>query len=236
MIKHVRVSALFLLVLWLTPGVGLARQDVASPPSDAPVAPGSAAPSVPETPPAPFYDPHAPPVRERPHVALRLLAEVGAGLVTALPLGVLGGAIGLGACRQDGIAGFECLNPIGYGFVIGASLGFSTGVLWGGALVGNNGSVLGALSGPAGVLGAGLLIAAFNLGITGSTFGNRFGLATAVLSPLGAICSVIVYELTSSDEPRAVSRTASQRTGGVRLQPTLALSSQGALVGLGGTF
>ena len=233
MTRHSSALSTLLLVLWLSPGVGLAQAG-AAPPSDAPVARESAPRALEETPPAPTYDPYAPPVRERRHVAVRLLAETGAGLVTAVPGAALGFALTLVTCNVLQSAGNGCILALLSSIPLGASVGFSLGVLWGGALAGNNGSVLGAFSGTVATIGAGLLVASLSRS-TLSSFGENFAASTYLLAPLGAICSLIVYELTSSD-PRLAPRTASRKPSGIRLQPTLALTSRGGLVGLGGTF
>ena len=232
MTQHPLALTPLLLVLLLTPRVGLAGQEQPAPlPEDAPLV--SPREPVPEDPRKPYYDPYAPPVRERPHVALRVLAETGAGLLTGVAGGVAGVNLVETFCKGPGLA---CLGPELVGLTLGASAGFSLGVLWGGAVVGNNGHLLGALSGTGLVLGGALLVGALFARADDDTRYTALVGTTGILLPVGAICSILVYEATGSDGARPRPAPTARKSGGVRLQPTLAFSSRGARVGLGGTF
>jgi hypothetical protein len=162
----------------------------------------------------------------RPSRALRILAETGAGLLTGGAGGVAGYLIGTRLC-QLGIVGsnggwFPCLGEGIVGFVMGFGTGFPLGVFWGGEAAGGDGMLLGVLAGP----GVGLVM---NLLLTAITRSPSTGFALSI--PFLAIGSIVGYELSQRrTEPPAM---ASAR---LRIQPVLALSSRGTLVGLGGSF
>ncbi|MFE8603142.1 hypothetical protein [Archangium violaceum] len=221
-----------LLLLVLTPGVGLA--------AEAPVPPGlragapvqrllqahSGQPGTAEREPLRLreddplqrYEDSRPPSH-----GMRILAEVAAGLVTSIGPGIAGGYVASSLC-QAGIVGsvggfMPCLGPALAGVLVGGGAGFSLGVWWGGELAGGDGRLLGALGGFA-------VSAALGTSLALATQEPSVGLLVGV--PLTLLGSIMGYELT-------------QRTVGpsyrARVQPMLAFSPRGAWVGgLGGSF
>ncbi|WPB78033.1 hypothetical protein KYC5002_02550 [Archangium violaceum] len=221
-----------LLLLVLTPGVGLA--------AEAPVPPGlragapvqrllqahSGQPGTAEREPLRLREDDPVQRYENSHPppqGVRILAEVAAGLVTSIGPGIAGGYVASSLC-QAGIVGsvggfMPCLGPALAGVLVGGGAGFSLGVWWGGELAGGDGRLLGALGGFAvsTALGASLALA---------TQEPSVGLLVGV--PVTLLGSIMGYELT-------------QRTVGpsyrARVQPMLAFSPRGAWVGgLGGSF
>ncbi|PTL83214.1 hypothetical protein DAT35_14550 [Vitiosangium sp. GDMCC 1.1324] len=163
---------------------------------------------------------------ERPSRGLRILAETGASLLTGLGGGFVGMLAGDGLCGSANIGRsgdfLPCLEATGVGLLAGAGLGFSLGTFWGGEVAGGDGRLLGALVG----MGSGALV-----GILAGTAMSSIFLAGVVLGiPLSLIGSIVGYELTEQGTPPAA---VSARP---RLQPVLAVSSHGGLLGLGGTF
>jgi hypothetical protein len=220
-----------LLLLLLAPGVGLAAQEPTSL-----LEPRLASSGLPGT------DERAPlrlgeedwaqgeKQEFRPPRGLRILAETGAGLLTGAGGGVLGFFAGAGLCGA-GIVGsrsgfFGCLDAAAIGVILGAGTGVALGVWWGGEAAGGDGKLLGALGG----MGAGAV-----LGVGAGLVSGRGDLALFFSVPGALIGAIVGYELsqrTLVPGPRAPA-VASPRP---RLQPVLAFSPHGALVGLGGSF
>ncbi|MET0402998.1 MAG: hypothetical protein ABW123_11375 [Cystobacter sp.] len=165
------------------------------------------------------------PERYRAPRELRLLTELGAGLVTATAGGAAGMLIGNGLCMRlgwDQQAALRCINSLIMGLILGASAGYGLGVWWGGEVVGGDGRLLFTMLGTA----AGMVV-------TGAltTLRPTDALASTLLIvpiPLG---SHLGYELSQRAEPS--SSELSARPG---FQPLLGFSSRGALLGLGGRF
>lgn len=224
--------SLLLSLLLLAPRVGFAQEQASPPPAEAPAAreeapktqqdaptamqpertadapqPGSGArPSMHLTPAA---------ETERPSASLRVLAEVGAGLLT----GVGGAIVGYMATWGMFSTGFG--NASLYGLaaptLVGVGLGLSLGTYWGGQVAGGDASFGGTLLGA--VLGgtAALLIGAI-------PEGNPL-IGVLLAPPFMLIGSIIGYENTEH--------------GGAplqRVQPMLSVSPRGTMVGLAGAF
>jgi hypothetical protein len=152
---------------------------------------------------------------------LRILAETGAGLLTGTGLAVAGVLGGRELCRlglvDDRTGWFACVGASLVGGLVGAGLGVSLGVFWGGEVTGGDGKLYGAFLGMASGLVTGILLTLI--------LGTPSPYALAVPLVLG---SVVGYELTT----RAPTETFSRPS----LRPVLAVSSHGALLGLGGCF
>jgi hypothetical protein len=167
----------------------------------------------------------------RPSTALRILAQTGAGLLLGAA-GGYGGFLGsLGLCGLGG-GGFGCLLTGFGGLLLGGGLGLSLGVGGTGELMGGTGSMLGALAGLSVGLGASLVVGL----IVGLAVSPLAGLLLAV--PLSVAGTIVGYELSQAETapdaaPRAPAVASARRP---RLQPVLAFSPRGAVVGLGGTF
>lgn len=166
----------------------------------------------------------------RPHRALRILAETGAGVLTGAGGGVLGFLAGSGLCGA-GLVGnsggfFGCLDAAVIGLLLGAGSGVGLGVWWGGEAAGGDGKLLGALAG----MGAGAV-----LGVGTGLVTGRGDLALFLAFPGALIGAIVGYEFSQRAlVPGPPSPgVASARP---RLQPVLAFSPRGALVGLGGSF
>jgi hypothetical protein len=164
---------------------------------------------------------------------LRILGEVGGGLVTSAALGLAGalvGGLGCGLFDRPSGSGFDglvCLVYAGLGAAVGVVLGFPLGTWWAGEALGGNGSLLASLAGGA----LGVLAGAVIVGVAGSAAaqsGGGSGLATASVPVLGMAGCIIGYEL-SQRAPRGWAAR-----GG--LQPLLAFTPSTAVVGLSGHF
>ncbi len=172
------------------------------------------------------------PVRSGAPRGVRILAEVGGGLVTSAALGIAGGLTGGLLCvgsANDDIDRLVCLIPAGLGALLGVSIGLPLGVWWAGEVVGGNGSLLATFAGGlVGTIAGGVV-----LGVAAARASNQGGelspLAVASLPMLGMAGCVVGYEL-SQQEPR---RWAAR---GGRLQPLLAVTPSGAVLGLSGLF
>lgn len=200
-------SAVLLFLLLLTPLRGLAAED-------APLAvqTGEHMPSL-------LEDPDSGSQRRRAPLALRLLAEVGGGVVTT----VAGGFTGLGLCLLSQPATLSesgCAYPFLFGLMAGLVVGYPLGVWWGGEAVGGDGRLWASLGG--GVVG---LLAGGVLEI--STDGSGMAAAIPVLGMIGASLG---YEL--SQRPEHPERTAASP----RIQPMLAFDTRGGVFGLSGRF
>lgn len=172
------------------------------------------------------------PARSGAPRGVRILAEVGGGLVSSAVLGIAGGLTGgllcLGTARDD-LDKLICLIPAGLGALAGTALGFPLGVWWAGDAVGGNGYLLATFAG--GLVGA--LAGGVVLGVASARASREGrsvpGLAAASLPLLGMAGCIVGYEL-SQHEPR---RWAA-RGGG--LQPLLAVTPSGAMLGLSALF
>jgi hypothetical protein len=231
--------SLLLTVLLLAPRVGLAAGESPAPAQDVPSREASspessAPPSSPGQPSGPRLAPAQGPWAwqpQRPSQGVRILAETGAGVLTGAG-GALGGmlaggmlcALSLTSSSTDGST--ACLNRFIGSILVGTNLGLALGTFWGGQAVGGNGNVLGPLAGAASGALAGVLVGTVRHDLHG---GMLLGI------PLGLIGSIIGYELTDKD-PRAAIPAPAAALARPRVQPLLAVSSGGALLGLGGAF
>ena len=232
------VSRLPLLLLLLAPGVGLAAQEPPVLPEARdtvrrPLLASSGLPGTDERAPLRLSEEDwAQSEREesRPPRALRILAETGAGLLTGAGGGVLGFLAGSGLCGA-GIVGnrggfFGCLDAAAIGLLLGAGTGVALGVWWGGEVAGGDGKLLSALAG----MGSGVV-----LGFLVGVVARRPDLGIVFTVPGALIGTIVGYELsqrTLVPGPQSPG-VASARP---RLQPLLAFSPHGGLVGLGGSF
>jgi hypothetical protein len=145
---------------------------------------------------------------------VRVLAELGGGLVASLGGSLAGGLLGLGLCETTGLfSGFlGCVVGASLGAVVGGTVGLPLGVWWVGDRLGGDGSLLATFGG----MGAGFLAGALLL------YSVRYD--ALALSPivLGIAGSLIGYELSTRAQPP--------------LQPLLSVSPQGAVFGVGGRF
>ncbi|MFY0527923.1 hypothetical protein ACN28I_33815 [Archangium gephyra] len=166
----------------------------------------------------------------RPPRGLRILAETGAGVLTGVGGGFLGFMAGGGLCGA-GIVGnssgfFGCLDSAAIGLILGAGAGVTLGVWWGGEAAGGDGKLLAALAG----MGSGVVV-----GFLAGVVAGRPDLGLYFTLPGALIGAIVGYELsqrTLVPGPRSPA-VASARP---RLQPLLAFSPHGGLVGLGGSF
>jgi hypothetical protein len=234
--------SLLLSLLLLVPRVGLAAQEA---PTLASAGSTSEEALLPKSSGLPGTEERAPlhldedsrasePEYQRPSRALRILAELGAGLLTT-GAGVVGGALaGAGLC-EAGIVGspggwFPCLDAAGVGLLLGGGVGIPLGVFWGGEVAGGDGSLLGAVAG----MGAGA-VGGFLLGAL--MFRDPSG-GPMLSAPMALVGAIVGYELSDRGVEPASRAQASLAVASTRprLQPLLAVSSRGALLGLGGTF
>jgi hypothetical protein len=234
--------SLLLSLLLLVPRVGLAAQEAptlaseGSTPEEALLPKSSGLPGTEERAPLRLSeDSWAPePEHQRPSRALRILAELGAGLLTT-GAGVVGGALaGAGLC-EAGVVGsrggwLPCLDAAAVGLLLGGGVGIPLGVFWGGEVAGGEGSLLGALAG----MGSGA-VAGFLLGAL--MFRDPSG-GPVVSAPMALVGAIVGYELSDRGAAPAPRAQASPAVASARprIQPVLAVSSRGALLGLGGTF
>jgi hypothetical protein len=167
----------------------------------------------------------------RAPLGVRLLAEAGAGLVMSVSSGFVALLGGLAWCEATGAFELEvrglivdCASLPLLGALVAVPVGMPLGVWLGGEAFGGDGKLLATLAGMgAGLLGGGaLLLVSPDL--------VPLALALAVSGPF------IGYEL--SQRPRLSSGPAPLPASSARprLQPVLAFSSRGAVLGLGGTF
>ncbi|HZI03445.1 MAG TPA: hypothetical protein VEZ71_05455 [Archangium sp.] len=220
-----------LLLLLLAPGVGLAAQEPTS--LREPRLASSGLPGTDERAPLRLSgEDWAQGEKEdfRPHRALRILAETGAGLLTGAGGGVLGFLAGSGLCGA-GLVGnrggfFGCLDAAAIGLILGAGTGVSLGVWWGGEAAGGDGKLLGALAG----MGSGAV-----LGVVAGVVVGRPDLGFVFSVPGALIGAIVGYEL-SQRAPAFGPPSPAVASARPRLQPLLAFSPHGALVGLGGSF
>jgi hypothetical protein len=159
---------------------------------------------------------------EDTHPALRVGAEIGAMAVTATALGAGGYLLGLKSCDERRSGGLGCLDREAIGLIGGVAIGAPIGTLWGGELAGGQGTFLGTLLGSGAGLAAG---AGVSLLVTNNDL-KSFCL------PLGTmIGSVVGYEVSHGLAPPQPIELAS-----ASVQPVLAVSHRGAVLGLSGIF
>ena len=220
-----------LLLLLLAPGVSLAAQEPS--PLLEPRLASSGLPGTDERAPLRLSEEDgAQGEREesRPPRALRILAETGAGLLTGAGGSVLGALAGVSLC-EAGVAGtrggfLSCVDGAIIGLAVGAGIGLPLGVWWGGEAAGGDGKLLGVLAG----MGSGMVLGF----LAGVVVGRPdFGLGFTV--PGALIGGIVGYELS---QPSLASGPPSPAVASARprLQPLLAFSPHGGLVGLGGSF
>jgi hypothetical protein len=227
---------LLLSLLLLVPRVGLAAQDAplataeeATPENT--TSTSSAIPGSDEKAPLRLMDEPGPePRRWSAPLGLRILAEVAAGAVTSVGGGIAGGLVGLGLCvNRYGNDELGCALALVFGGGLGMAAAYPIGVWWGGEVIGGDGKLLMSMVGlGAGAL-AGLLLAipAARIDPSGNLGGIVGGLA--VLSG-----PILFYEL--SNQNKDPSRSHALAFARPRIQPLLSVSSDGALLGLGGSF
>lgn len=155
---------------------------------------------------------------------LRVGTELALGTVGGVGLGYAGLYGGARVCSVQGNVERGCLVEVLTGLWTGSSLGFALGVWGGGSLMGGRGHLLPVLGG----LAAGWLLGAGSFHLTRGTITPLTG--AALLTPY--VFSLVAYELSSA----AAWKKAPPRTAIARVQPVLSFSSQGALLGLAGTF
>jgi hypothetical protein len=220
--------SLLLSLLLLVPRVGLAATVLTPEPSGLP---GTSKP-------APLWltsdSPLQQPERRRTPDGLRILAEVGAGLLTSAVLGAAGGVTGLMLCANDVVDDgglLPCLDAAGLGLFVGFGVGFPLGVLWGGEATEGNGKFYGPLLGAVAGLATGFLLSLVTIG--GPELTYVFSIPFLMLGP------IVGYELTvrRGPEPQTAPRKPAVASSRPRIQPMLGFSPRGgALLGLGGSF
>ncbi|OJH38022.1 hypothetical protein [Cystobacter ferrugineus] len=156
--------------------------------------------------------------RGRAPLGLRLLTEVGAGVVTAAAGGLVAGLGGFGLCQGTGLLYATeggCFYAMLFGAMAGMAISYPVGVWWGGEAVGGDGRLWASL------LGGGLGLAAGYLGsrvLIAQTQRGEFLIAIPLLAMVGASLG---YELS---------------TARPSVQPLLALDTRGGMLGLAGRF
>lgn len=227
-----RMTLLFSLLL-LAPRVGFAQEQTSPPPPDAPAAREDAPKAQQDAPTAmqPERTADAPlpgsgarpdtrlmPAAEtdRPSQPLRVLAEVGASLLTGVG-GLVVGYMATFAVFSGGGIGGSSLYGLAAPTLIGVGLGVSLGTYWGGQLAGGEASFGGTFLGTLLGCAAALLVGAIPEG------NPAIGLALA--PPLMVIGSIIGYENTEHGG-----------TPPARVQPLLSVSPRGTMVGLAAAF
>ncbi|MFL5358628.1 hypothetical protein [Archangium sp.] len=229
---HLTRMSLLLSLLLLAPRVGFAQEQTSQPPSEAPTAQEDAPKAQRDAPTAmqPERTADAPPPgsgahpsmrltptaeTDRPSQSLRVLAEVGASLLTGIGGGFLG-YMSTWAVFSTGISNAP-FYALAAPTLVGIGLGLSLGTYWGGQVAGGDasfgGTVLGALVGGT----AALLIGAIP---DGSPL-----IGVLLAPPFMLLGSIIGYENTEH--------------GGIplkRVQPMLSVSPRGAMMGLAGAF
>ncbi len=160
----------------------------------------------------------------RPPGLLRVGTELAVGTVGAVGLGFAGLYGGARVCSIQGNVERGCLVEVLSGLWTGSSLGFALGVWGGGSLMGGRGHILPVLGG----LAAGWLLGAGSFYLTRGLITPAVG--AALMTPY--IFSLVAYELSSA----AAWKKSPPRAAGARVQPVLSFSSQGALLGLAGSF
>lgn len=211
-----------LALLLLAPRVGLA-QEAAPPPPDVPAAPAEPPASEPSadapfqrSPDAPLPGTAQPAPRqlldkpERPSSGVRIMAEIGASLLTGLGGGVLGLLTGYALGGGDLSRAFIAVPVATF---LGVGFGTAAGAYWGGHVTGGQSDFTAALLG---MLAGGAVGIATPLLLGGSLLG------VLIACPLMMVTgSVIGYEIAE--------------TGG-KVQPMVGLTPGGASFGLAGTF
>lgn len=148
----------------------------------------------------------------RTHPALRVTAEVGGLAVTSVVMAGLGMFAGL----------TYGLDGAGYGMFMGFMLGAPLGTWWAGSLAGGEGTLAGAFLGT----GVGIIAGAL------ATLAVYNDDAKLLCYPIGAMFGAILgYEISDGAALRAKASAAS-----ASFQPVLAVSGNGAALGLSGRF
>ncbi|OJH38913.1 hypothetical protein BON30_22125 [Cystobacter ferrugineus] len=165
-------------------------------------------------------------MRFRAPLGQRMITEVGAGIVTALAGGAVGGLAGFWLCDRWGVGrgvsgDLECGQGLILGAVLGIVEGYGLGVWWGGEVMGGDGHLLHTL------LGA-------NLGAVLSTVVMVAAYPSLTVLPLVVLASVMLgshlgYELFQRPAPAKVASRPF-------LQPMVSFSAHGAMLGWGGHF
>ncbi|MFY0562214.1 hypothetical protein ACN28E_00095 [Archangium lansingense] len=207
--------SLLLTVLLIAPRLGFAAEQAPLLPTDAPAERSALATAAPlpgtgARPNLRLMDDAPAPEAERPAQDLRVMAEIGAGVLTGaggLALGYMGMFM-LWPTGIGSVGGYGLLAPI----LVGIGSGLALGTYWGGEVTGGRSDLgntfLGMLLGGA----AGVLISV----PSGNPFVSLFA-----CPPLMLLGSLIAYE--------------SSEHGG-RIQPVVNVSSRGTTFGLAGTF
>ncbi|MFY0521877.1 hypothetical protein ACN28I_01240 [Archangium gephyra] len=229
-----------LLLLLLAPGVGLASPRATPPAPSAgtswearPLAAPSGLPGTAARAPLRLSGDDSSSLETKPPPpsrGLRILAETGAGLLTGTASGAAGLVLGYQLC-QKGFFGptsgwLSCIGEAVLTAFATSSIGFGLGVWWGGQLAGGKGKLLGLLAGwGVGAL-AGLLLSL--------PLERPISVSSILFAVTGSmIGSIVGYELSQRSPEPGLQAMASPRP---RLQPMLAFSPHGAVVGLGGSF
>jgi hypothetical protein len=174
------------------------------------------------------------PQRKGAPTGLRLLAEVGAGSLTAVGGGLVGGLGGLGLCEALGgqLPYVGCVWGALFGAGLGLTVAYPVGVWWGGEATGGDGSLLAAFGG----MGAGGLVGVL-LGLMVGRVDEPMGPLLGIVGGLAAMSGPIIgYELSRKREPRQPRMGSAVASSRPRIQPLLSVTSRGALLGLGGSF
>jgi hypothetical protein len=163
--------------------------------------------------------------RQAPSSATRRLTVLGGALATSAAGGLGGYSLGSVRCRKatsDEAAG-SCDGLKYVSLALGSLVGAPIGAWWGGMLTEGRGSFGRALAGAAVGGSVGLVIA--------MGFGEDFGSAALVSLPVStALGAMISYEMSHA---RNIAPEVAAAPG---FQPRVAVSSQGAALGLGGSF
>lgn len=218
--------SVLLCLVWLgVPRVGFAAGDV--PRAEAPRLAPSGSLAGPDSPEG--VESTRVPERPRASRGLRLLTEVGTGLLTSAGGGLSLGLLGYGLCQVTQL-GYEssvlgCGGTAALGAVLGVLAGYPLGVWWGGELRGGDGSLLSSILGGAVGLLVGSAVTALAYGSGNESLYVLPWVAVPVLFVTGAHLG---YELFQ--------RAPASRASRPGLQPVLSFSSRGALLGVGGRF
>ncbi|WP_426752418.1 hypothetical protein [Myxococcus sp. Y35] len=148
---------------------------------------------------------------------IRLAAELGAMALTSVVLAVPGAIVGFGLCGERS----DCSSAAGYGILGGVSVGAPLGVWWGARLADGKGTLLGAF------LGAGTAVGAWTVATLFITNDDLKPLGFPLFSIIGAL---VGYELSHAMNARQ------EKIPAFSVQPSLAVGSRHALVGLHGSF
>jgi hypothetical protein len=208
-----------LSLLLLVPGVGLAAEGTS--PSPEPL-PGMA----PREPLHLVKDHEQPRTVPHSNPVLRVAAEIGVEMLTALLVGLPSALVGNSLCHKfdlsSGYSPYPCDIYAAYGFATGVTLSAPLGVWLGGKLANGQGTLLGAYlgAGVGALLGLGAMVALTNTDAR-PTFIPLFSMVGAIIG----------YEVSHHSEASAAVDASL-----ARVQPVLAVSAHGGALGLGGRF